>query len=292
MRIATWNVNSLKARLEKVNWWLQRARPDVLMMQETKLADADAPVDIFRDAGYQLAHHGEGRWNGVAIASRTGIDQVITNFGEPLRPAKTPDVGDDEPLAESRMISAVCGGIRVVCVYAPNGRILNSPFYEAKLMWFDRLSRWFEQAVGEDEPLVLGGDFNIAPSDADVWDPRACHGGTHVSAREREAFARLGRWGLLDAYRLQHSEPERYTWWDYRAGNFHKNFGMRIDHLLISAPLKPRIVWSEIDREARKGKPIPSDHAPLVIDIDEPGVAFDAGWTSAEGRIAGRRGRP
>ena len=291
MRIATWNVNSLKARLEKVAWWLERAKPDVLMMQETKLADADAPGDIFREAGYQLAHHGEGRWNGVAIASRIGIDRVITNFGEPLRAPKTPDVGDDEPLAESRMISANCGGVRVVCIYAPNGRILNSPFYEAKLMWFDRLARWFEQAVRVDEPVVLGGDFNIAPSDADVWDPLACHGGTHVSEREREAFARLCRWGLLDGYRLRHNEPERYTWWDYRAGNFHKNFGMRIDHLLVSEPLKPRIVWSEIDREARKGKPIPSDHAPLVIDIDEPGVAFDAGWSSAEGRIAGRRVR-
>src|ERR671912_1309984 len=131
MRIATWNVNSLKARLEKVSWWLERARPDVLLMQETKLADAAAPVAEFRAAGYELAHHGEGQWNGVAIASRTGITDVVTNFGEPLRPAKTPDVGDDEPLAEARMISAECGGVRFVCVYAPNGRILGSTFYHA-----------------------------------------------------------------------------------------------------------------------------------------------------------------
>ena len=292
MRIATWNVNSLKARLEKVMWWLDRSKPDVLLMQETKLTDADAPEEAFRAAGYSLAHHGEGRWNGVAIASRLGIDDIVTNFGQPLRPPQTSDVGDDEPLAEARMISAVCGSVRVVCVYAPNGRIVDSPFYEAKLVWFDRLAKWLEATIKDNTLLVLGGDLNVAPADADVWDPRACHGGTHVSARERDAFGRLSRGGLVDAYRLHHPEPGRYTWWDYRAGNFHKNFGMRIDHLLVTAALKPRVIWAEIDREARKGKPIPSDHAPLVIDIDAPGHPFDAGWTSAEERIAGRRARP
>ena len=133
MRIATWNVNSLKARLEKVSWWIDRAKPDVLLMQETKLADAEAPHVMFQSLGYELAHHGEGRWNGVAIASRTGISDIITNFGEPLAPPRTPDVSDDEPLAEARMISAVCGGVRLVSVYAPNGRVLNSTSYEAKL---------------------------------------------------------------------------------------------------------------------------------------------------------------
>src|SRR6185369_15453728 len=128
MRIATWNVNSLKARLEKVAWWLDRARPDVLMLQETKLADPDAPVDAFRDLGYALAHHGEGRWNGVAIASRCGLTDVVTNFGDPLRPAETPEAGDDEPLAEARMIAATCNDVRIVCVYAPNGRVVGSPF--------------------------------------------------------------------------------------------------------------------------------------------------------------------
>ena len=292
MRIATWNVNSLKARLEKVTWWLERARPDVLLMQETKLADADVPADLFQGLGYAVAHHGEGRWNGVAIASRGGIEDVVTNFGAPLRPARTDDAGDDEPLAEARMISAKCGDVLVVSIYAPNGRVVGSAFYEAKLAWFDRLARWLAAAADPGQPLVVGGDFNVAPEDADVWDPRACHGGTHVSPPEREAFAGLRRWGLVDAYRLHHPEPGRYTWWDYRAGNFHKNFGMRIDHLLVSAPLQGRVVWAEIDREARKGKPIPSDHAPLVIDLDAPGCSFDAGWTSAEGRIAARRGRP
>ncbi len=292
MRIATWNVNSLKARLDKVRWWLDRARPDVLLMQETKLADAEAPVTLFRELGFALAHHGEGRWNGVAIASRCGLQDVVTNFGEPLRRPRTPDVGDDEPLAEARMVSAVCGGIRVVCVYAPNGRVVGSPFYEAKLAWYARLARWLAEAADPGAPLVLGGDMNVAPEDADVWDARACHGGTHVSGPERQAFAGLLRWGLIDAYRLHHQEPGRYTWWDYRAGNFHKNFGMRIDHLLVSAPLRVRTVGAEIDREARKGKPVPSDHAPLVIDVDEPGCAFDAGWASAEQRIAARVARP
>jgi len=292
VRIATWNVNSLKARLEKVTWWLERAKPDVLLIQETKLTDQDAPVTAFRDAGYELAHHGERQWNGVAIASRFGIEGIVTNFGEPLRTSKTSETGDDEPFAEARMISAVCNGVRVICVYAPNGRILNSPFYEAKLVWFDRLVRWLTESIDANTPAVLGGDLNVAPEDADVWDPRACHGGTHVSPRERDAFARLCQTGFVDAYRMQHPETGRYTWWDYRAGNFHKNFGMRIDHLLVSAAIKPRVVWAEIDREARKGKPIPSDHAPLVIDIDRPGHPFDAGWASAEERIAGRRARP
>ena len=288
MRIATWNVNSLKARLDKVTWWLERARPDVLLMQETKLADEEAPVDVFRRAGYALAHHGEGRWNGVAIASRSGIEDVVTNFGEPRLPARTDDTGDDEPFAEARMISAVCGGIRVVCLYAPNGRVVGSVFYDAKLTWFDRLARWLAEKTDPKQPLVLGGDLNVAPADIDVWDARACHGGTHVSGPERQAFARLCEWGLVDVYRRQHPEPGRYTWWDYRAGNFHKNFGMRIDHLLVSAPLAGRVVWAEIDREARKGPPVPSDHAPLVIDIDQPGKPFDPDWEGALARIQAR----
>jgi exodeoxyribonuclease-3 len=288
MRIATWNVNSLKARLEKVLWWLERARPDVLMMQETKLADGAEPVAEFRAAGYELAHHGEGRWNGVAIASRVGLVDVVSNLGEPLRRAETPEVGDDEPLAEARILAATCGDVRVVSLYAPNGRSVDSSFYEAKLAWYERLARWLERAADPSAPLVLGGDFNLAPEDKDVWDPRACHGGTHVSPPEREAFFRLRRWGLVDAYRLQHAEPARYTWWDYRAGAFHRNFGMRIDHLLVTRPLAGRIVAAEIDREARKGKPIPSDHAPLLIDVDQPGQPFDAGWEAAATRQSAR----
>lgn len=288
MRIATWNVNSLKARLDKVIWWLDRAQPDVLLMQETKLADTNAPVAPFQQAGYELMHHGEGRWNGVAIASRCGIGNVITDFGEPLRPARTSDIGDNEPLAEARMISADCGGVRIISVYAPNGRQIDSPFYEAKLIWFGKLPHWINQAVTPETPAVVGGDFNVAPDDIDVWDPQACHGSTHVSECERQAYAKLSNAGFVDAYRLHHPEPGRYTWWDYRAGSFYKNVGMRIDHLLVTKPLKHRIVWADINREARKGKPVPSDHAPVFIDIDTPGHPFDTGWTSADSRIAER----
>jgi exodeoxyribonuclease-3 len=187
------------------------------------------------------------------------------------------------------MIAAVCAGVRLVSLYAPNGRVVGSAFYEAKLVWYERLARWLATAASPDEPLVLGGDFNVAPEDADVWDARACHGGTHVSPREREAFRKLLGWGLVDAYRRHHAEPGRYTWWDYRAGNFHKNFGMRIDHLLATPAVAGRSLWAEIDREARKGKPTPSDHAPLLVDLDAPGRPLDAGWASAESRIAARR---
>jgi exodeoxyribonuclease-3 len=278
MRIATWNVNSLKARLEKVSWWLERVKPDVLLLQETKLSDRDAPFAVLEQQGYQLAHHGEGRWNGVAIASRIGISDVVTNFGAPLEPAKTPDVGDDEPLAEARMIAARCGDVRVVSIYAPNGRELASPFYQAKLVWFARLLRWCREACNPGEALAIGGDYNVAPADEDVWDASACHGGTHVSVAERNALAALGAWGLVDAYRRLHPGQRRFTWWDYRAGCFHKNMGMRIDHFFVTAPLAERLVACEIDREARKGKPTPSDHAPLVIDVDTAGHPFDAGW--------------
>ncbi len=277
MRIATWNVNSLKARLEKVGWWLERAQPDVLLLQETKLRDDDAPHEQFQKWGYSLAHHGEGRWNGVAIASRGAVSDVVSNFGEPL--------------GEARMLAATCDGVRVVSIYAPNGREVGSPFFAAKLEWFARLSSWLERSCQSGEAVVIGGDFNVAPSDADVWDAAACHGGTHVSPEERAAFSRLLDWGMVDAYRSQHADVRRYSWWDYRAGNFQKNLGMRIDHCLISTALAPRLIWSEIDREARKGKPIPSDHAPVVIDLDAPGRPIDAGWAAAESRIAERLSR-
>jgi exodeoxyribonuclease-3 len=258
-------------------------------MQETKLTDAAAPHAAFRERGYELAHHGEGRWNGVAIASKLGIADVVTNFGAPLAAPATPGVGDDEPAAEARMIAARVGDVRVVSLYAPNGRVVDSPFYRAKLAWYDRLARWLAEACDPAQPLVLGGDFNVAPEERDVWDSTACHGGTHVSAPEREAIARLQRWGLVDAYRIREPASDRFTWWDYRAGHFQKNFGMRIDHLFVTAPVAARTVWAEIDREARKGKPTPSDHAPVIADLDSPGWPLDAGWASALERTAARR---
>lgn len=281
MRIATWNVNSLRARLEKVRWWLDRASPDVLLMQETKLADAEAPLAAFHDAGYELAHSGQGQWNGVAIASRLGIERVTRNFGLASAPAPRGEEEAVNPLAEARMIGALCGGVFVVSLYALNGRSVGSPHFAAKLEWFRHLSRWLAESRGAMKDLVLGGDLNVAPADIDVWDPAAFQGGTHVSPPERAAFEELREFGLTDIYRLQHPEKGRYTWWDYRGGNFHRNVGMRIDHLLVSTPLAERSVWTEIDREARKGKPVPSDHAPLVLDLDERGKPFDPGWPVA-----------
>jgi exodeoxyribonuclease-3 len=293
VRIATWNVNSLAARLDKVWWWLDRARPDVLLLQETKLGDDDAPHQGFTERGYRLAHHGEGRWNGVAIASRVGLDDVVVNFGDGPVPATSSAASSDgAPLAEARMVSAVCNGVRVVSLYAPNGRAVGTVFYQAKLAWFARLQRWLAETRAPSDALVLGGDYNIAPGPADVWDEAAVHGGTHVSPEERDAFSGLVRWGLVDAYRAACDAPGRYTWWDYRAGCFHKTLGMRIDHVLVTEPLRARLVWAEIDREARKGKPTPSDHAPLLIDLDEAGAPIDAGWKGAEERIAARRRPP
>ncbi len=304
MRIATWNVNSMKARLEKIEWWLGRAAPDVLLMQETKLSDADAPLMTFQIAGYQLVHHGEGRWNGVAVAVRDGIaiDEPITNFGD--GPVRNSGAGasvsleeeDFNPFDEARMLSVRVtppGGtpLRLVSLYAPNGRVVGSPFYEGKLRWFERARRWLDDTRDRTEPLILGGDLNVAPTDDDVWAAARAHGGTHVSEPERAAFRSLVDWGTHDAYREQHpTATGRFTWWDYRAGNFHKNFGMRIDHLLPTGPVWKRVVATEIDREARKGKPIPSDHAPLVLDLDEPGKPFDPGWEDAEARIVARGG--
>jgi exodeoxyribonuclease III len=207
MRIATWNVNSLKARLEKVEWWLDRAQPDVILLQETKLTDEDAPAMAFGMHGYEVLHHGEGRWNGVAIASREpfGAGPIVTNFGDgPVRnsgpgSAVSLDEDDFDPFDEARMLSAETGGIRFVSLYAPNGRIVDSPFYAGKLAWYERLLRWLRESSSPDEPVVIGGDFNVAPTPADVWDEAAVHGATHVSPREREAFRALLEWGLADA---------------------------------------------------------------------------------------------
>jgi exodeoxyribonuclease-3 len=298
VRIATWNVNSLKARQDAVDRWLERAAPDVLLMQETKLTDADAPVMTFGMEGYQLVHHGEGRWNGVAIAARNGlaIDDVVTNFGDgPVRDSGPGGAGADSlaeedfnPFDEARMVAATVDGLCMVSLYAPNGRVVGSPFYTGKLAWFERLARWVKDSVKAGDPVVLGGDLNVAPTDADVWDAAAVHGGTHVSEPERAAFRALLDLGLVDAYRSRHDEPGRFSWWDYRAGNFHKNLGMRIDHLLVSPPVATRVVDAEIDRQARKGPPVPSDHAPLTIDLDEPGRPFDPDWEGALSRIAAR----
>jgi exodeoxyribonuclease III len=257
VRIATWNVNSLKARLPRVEEWITYAQPDVLCLQETKLADAAFPGMAFDALGYEWAHHGDGRWNGVAILSRVGLVDVIAGFSSE---AESEDV-------ESRLISATCGGVRVSSVYVPNGRSVGSEHYEAKLAWLDALRRHVESTCDPTGNVVVCGDFNVAPDDRDVWDPRRAHGGTHVSEPEREAVRRLEEWGLVDAFRQQHPEPGLFSWWDYRAGDFHNHRGMRIDLVLVSRPLAERVTFALIDRNARKGKQ-PSDHAPLIVDVD------------------------
>jgi exodeoxyribonuclease-3 len=256
VRIATWNVNSLKARQERVEQWLAQRQPDVLLMQETKLTDEKAPVMAFRMVGYDLTHHGEGAWNGVAIASRNAPTDISYGFE-----------GNGPDAEGARFVAATVDGIRLISVYAPNGRALGTPFYAAKLDWYDKLRDWLDQNADPKEPLVLGGDLNIAPTDLDVYDPAVYVGTTHTSPPEREAFQRLLDWGLVEAYRQFHPEPGKFTWWDYRAGNFHKGLGMRIDHLLVTRPIAERLTGSEIDRDARKGK-LPSDHAPMWIDLE------------------------
>jgi exodeoxyribonuclease-3 len=255
VRIATWNVNSLKARLSRVEEWLIQVGPDVLCLQETKLTDDAFPTLAFSALGYEAVHHGEGRWNGVAILSRRGIDDVVDGFA--------PGVEVDR---EARMLTATCGGVRVATVYVPNGRAVGHEMYNHKLDWLGRLRQHLEHVADPGGDVVVCGDFNVAPDDRDVWDASACHGGTHVSGAERTALAEVVEWGLVDILRQRHQEGQLFTWWDYRAGNFHKHLGMRIDLLYASAPLAERLSWVLIDRNARKGK-LPSDHAPLVAEF-------------------------
>ena len=262
MRIATWNVNSLKARLPRVEEWISYAQPDVLCMQETKLADDAFPVMPFSALGYEVAFHGEGRWNGVAIASRVGLDEVRSGFA-PLPP---------DERGEARLIAARCGGTLVASVYVPNGREVGSEHFGYKLDWLARTRQWLAAHAAPTDPVVVCGDFNIAPTDRDVWDARALAGATHVTPEERSALAELEAWGLVDAFRLVYPDTDRlFTWWDYRAGSFHKGHGMRIDLLLASKPLAARVVFALVDRNARKG-PQPSDHAPVFIDVAPEGA--------------------
>lgn len=255
MRIVTWNVNSMKARQARVEEWVGAVEPDVVCLQETKLADDAFPSLAFSALGYEAVHHGQGQWNGVAILSRVGIENVVDGFA--------PGIDADE---EARVLTATCGEVRVVTVYVPNGRALGHKMYHHKLDWLARLRRHLDAVGTSSDPLVICGDFNVAPDDRDVWDVSACNGGTHVSEDERRALAEVVDWGLVDVFRQRHQEENLFTWWDYRGGNFHKHLGMRIDLLYASAPLAERLSWVLIDRNARKGK-LPSDHAPLVAEF-------------------------
>ena len=258
MRLVTWNVNSLKARLERVEEWLVECQPDVVCLQETKLADTAFPAMAFSTLGYESAHHGEGRWNGVAILSRVGLDDVVAGFGD--------GQPDD---AEARLLTATCGGVRVMSAYVPNGRALDHDHYQYKLGWLERLLAHLDATARSSPSVAVCGDFNIAPADRDVWDAADLVDATHVSAPERDALAKLLDWGLTDVFRDAYPTTDRlFSWWDYRAGHFHKGIGMRIDLVLGSPALAERVQWALIDRNARKGKQ-PSDHAPLVVELAE-----------------------
>lgn len=260
MRIATWNVNSAKQRLPRLLAWLDERRPDVVCLQETKLAD-DAFGALLGDElaarGYAVAAHGEAAWNGVAILSRAGLEDIVAGIPG----------GPGFPHQEARAVSATCGGLRVTSVYVPNGREPDSEHYRYKLAWLAAL-REMVAATGP-EAAVVCGDVNIAPTDADVFDPDAYVGQTHVTPPERAALAELQAIGLRDVVRDRWPDHERlFTYWDYRAGMFHQDCGMRIDLVLAGAPVAERVRAAWVDRHARKGKG-PSDHAPVIVDLDE-----------------------
>ncbi|HSJ59743.1 MAG TPA: exodeoxyribonuclease III [Jiangellaceae bacterium] len=258
MRVATWNVNSVKQRVPRLLPWLDQRQPDVVCLQETKLADdafTELLGDEFTKRDYELAVHGEGRWNGVAILSRVGLDDVI--IGLPGAPGF--------PHPEARAISANCAGVRVHSVYVPNGRVPDSEHYHYKLAWLEALRVVVE--AGPESTMVCG-DMNIAPADADVFDPEAYVGQTHVTPPERAALAELMAVGLHDVVRDRWPAERVFTYWDYRAGMFHKDLGMRIDLVLATEPVAGRVQAAWVDRHARKGSG-PSDHAPVIVDLDE-----------------------
>ncbi len=258
MRIATWNVNSIKQRTPRLLPWLDERRPDVVCLQETKLAD-DAFVELLgaelAERSYALALHGEPTWNGVAILSRVGLDDVVPGLeGAP-----------GFPHPEARAVSATCGGIRVVCVYVPNGRVPDSEHYEYKLAWLRSLRDMVSRGP---EDTIVCGDMNIAPTDEDVFDPDAYIGQTHVTPPERAALTELTKLGLRDVVRERWPSERVFTYWDYRAGMFHQDLGMRIDLVLASGRVADRVKAAWVDRHARKGSG-PSDHAPVIVDLDE-----------------------
>ncbi|MFI6072498.1 exodeoxyribonuclease III [Actinoplanes sp. NPDC051343] len=256
MRFATWNVNSVKARLPRLLEWLDSTRPDVLCLQETKVAADGFPTGEVAALGYETAAYGTGRWNGVALLSRIGLDDVAKGFpGEP---------GYPDP--EARAVAATCGGIRFRSVYVPNGRTPDDPHYAYKLNWLAALRDALVPEVAKG-PLVVAGDYNVAPTDDDVWDPRVFVGSTHVTPPEREALAAIRAVGLQDVVGRPLKGDQPFTYWDYRAGMFHMNKGMRIDLVYATPDVAAKVTDAVVDREARKGKG-PSDHAPIVVDID------------------------
>jgi exodeoxyribonuclease-3 len=261
VRIATWNVNSIRARIDRVADWVERSDLDVVAMQETKCKDDQFPTDRFEALGYQVAHVGYSQWNGVALLSRVGLDDVEVGFPD------MPTWGDPAA-AEARAVGATCGGVRVWSLYVPNGRELGDPHLDYKLDWLAKLraagTGWLAADPGAQ--IALMGDWNIAPQDDDVWSMAFYEGKTHVSAPERAAFAAVVDAGFADPVRPLLPGPGTYTYWDYTQLSFPKKRGMRIDFALCSPPLAARVTGALIDREERKGKS-PSDHAPVILDL-------------------------
>jgi exodeoxyribonuclease-3 len=258
VRIATWNVNSIKQRIPRLLPWLEERQPDVVCLQETKLADEafdELLGEQLTGRGYAVARHGEAQWNGVAILSRVGLEDVVAGV------AGAPGFPDPE----ARAVSATCAGVRVHCVYVPNGRVPGSEHYDYKLAWLAALG----QVVGSGpQDAIVCGDMNIAPTDADVFDPDAYVGQTHVTPAERTALAELQARGLHDVVRDRWPTERVFTYWDYRAGMFHQDLGMRIDLVLATDAVASRVRAAWVDRQARKGSR-PSDHAPVIVDLDE-----------------------
>lgn len=255
MRFATWNVNSVKARLPKLLEWLEASDCDVVCLQELKTTDADFPAEEIKALGYEAVTHADGRWNGVAILSRVGVTDVVRGLDD--------EPGFPEP--EARAVAATCGPLRVWSVYVPNGREVGHAHYDYKLRWLAALRATVEKYAGA--PIAVCGDFNVAPRDEDVWDIAVFEGATHVTPAERDAVAALGDAGLREVMprALKYDTP--YTYWDYRQLSFPKNMGMRIDLVWASGPVADAVTDAYVDREARKGKGT-SDHAPVVVDAD------------------------
>jgi exodeoxyribonuclease III len=255
VRLVTWNVNSLPARMPRVLEFLERFQPDVALLQETKTADDAFPESELHDAGYHCAHHSAGRWAGVAILARERPTDVSAGLPGELR------------ADEARWIEATVGDVRVASAYVTNGRAVGSEWFDEKLAFLDAMATRVEQ-LKAGPPLIAGGDFNVTRDDRDVYDPAAFAGATHVTTDERERLeAIIERGGLVDAFRRLHPDEVQYTWWDYRQGHFHKNLGLRIDYALVAEQLAPRLRECGMVRDFRKGKPTPSDHAPLLVEL-------------------------
>ena len=259
MRIATLNVNSIRSRIDRVEAWLQRTDVDVLAIQETKATDAQFPFDRLSALGYEVAHHGLNHWNGVAIVSRVGLEDVTPSF--PDAPA-----WGDPPVVEARALTATCGGVKVTSVYVPNGRQLEDPHMAYKLQWLSALRQQAQHSVEAGETAAIMGDWNIAPQDEDVWSMEYYLDKSHVSPPERAAFQAVLDTGFVDVVRPHTSEPGTFTYWDYTRLSFQKRRGMRIDFILGSPAFAGRVLGAAIDREERKGEGA-SDHAPVVVEL-------------------------